>query len=82
MIYDKNTFPKWKGSFFVTSLTYNVITRLEFNGATVGSEERLLDGKYGRLRLVTTDSNGFIYVLTDGPNAKLLRIAPLTEKSF
>ena len=82
MIYHKNTFPKWKGSFFVTSLTYNVITRLEFNGATVGSEERLLDGKYGRLRLVTTDSNGFIYVLTDGPNAKLLRIAPLTEKNF
>ena len=82
MIYQKDTFSKWKGSFFVTSLTYNVITRLEFNGATIGSEERLLDGKYGRLRLVSTDSNGFIYVLTDGSNAKLLKIAPITQKSF
>ena len=82
MIYQKDTFSKWKGSFFVTSLTYNVITRLEFNGATIGSEERLLDGKYGRLRLVSTDSNGFIYVLTDGSNAKLLKIAPITQKSL
>lgn len=82
MIYHHDTFSKWKGSFFITSLTYNVITRLEFNGATVGSEERLLDGKYGRLRLVTTDSDGFIYVLTDGSNAKLLKIAPIAQKSF
>ena len=82
MIYDENTFPKWRGSFFVTSLTYNVITRLDFNGSTVGSEERLLDGKYGRLRLVTTNSDGFIYVLTDGSNAKLLKIAPIIKKIF
>ena len=76
MIYQNDIFPKWKDSFFVTSLTFDVITRLEFNGETIGSEERLLDGKYGRLRLVTTDSNGFIYVLTDGSNAKLLKIMP------
>ena len=76
MIYKSDLFPKWKNNFFVTSLTFNVITRLEFNGAAVGSEERLLDGEYGRLRHVTTGPNGFIYVLTDGPKSKLLKIAP------
>lgn len=77
MIYQNDLFPEWKDDFFITSLTFNVITRLEFNGATIGSEERLLGGEYGRLRHVTTDPNGFIYVLTDGSNAKLLRMEPI-----
>ena len=79
LIYQDDLFPNWKNNFFVTSLTFNVITRLEFNGTTVGSEERLLDGEYGRLRYVTTDSKGFIYVLTDGSKGKLLKIEPLSK---
>jgi glucose/arabinose dehydrogenase len=40
------------------------------------SEERLLKGVLGRIRDVRMGPDGFIYLLTDESNGKLVRLEP------
>jgi glucose/arabinose dehydrogenase len=40
------------------------------------SEERLLKGVLGRIRDVRAGPDGFIYLLTDESNGKLVRLEP------
>ena len=42
------------------------------------SEERLLKGVLGRIRDVRAGPDGFIYLLTDESNGKLVRIEPVS----
>jgi glucose/arabinose dehydrogenase len=74
--YSANKFPNWKGDLFVGSLKFQLLTRLELDGNKVVREERLLKGKLGRIRDVRTGPDGFIYLLTDEPNGKLVRLEP------
>jgi len=39
-------------------------------------EERLINGAVGRIREVKEGPDGFLYILIDDPNGKLLRIKP------
>lgn len=75
--YDNSIFPKWKGNLFVSSLTFNLISRLELNDNLVVNEERLVNNRYGRIRHVQVGPDGLIYFLTDSPNGQVLRIEPI-----
>ena len=61
---------------FLGSLRFRGLSRLTLKGNEVGSEERLLEGKIGRVRTVLTGPDGFIYILTDENDGQVLRLQP------
>ncbi|MBO9519815.1 MAG: PQQ-dependent sugar dehydrogenase [Porphyrobacter sp.] len=76
MFYSGDMFPQWKGNAFVTSLSQAHLARLVMDGDKVVGEERLLADRKERLRLIRQAPDGALYILTDGPKGKLLRVTP------
>jgi glucose/arabinose dehydrogenase len=74
--YTADKFSDWKGNLFVGSLKFQQLVRLELDGERVTHEERLLTGTLGRIRDVRQSPDGFIYLLTDANNGKLIRLFP------
>ncbi|RYF27547.1 MAG: PQQ-dependent sugar dehydrogenase [Comamonadaceae bacterium] len=68
--------PQWKGSLFVGSLKFARLHRLEWRDGKVARDEFLLDAGEGRIRDVRQGPDGWLYVLTDSPQGKLLRLKP------
>lgn len=66
----------WRGSLFVGSLKFGTLHRLELDGTRVRREEKLLEGHGERLRDVRQGPDGLLYLLTDSPHGKLLRLQP------
>jgi glucose/arabinose dehydrogenase len=76
MFYTGDQFPSWQGDLFVGSLKFGQLVRLGLSGDVVDEEERLLNFEYGRIRDVVQGPDGFIYLLSDSNNGKLLRLRP------
>jgi len=77
MFYTGDRFPKWRGSAFVGALKEKQVARLEMDGNRVVSEERLLEGVVNeRVRDLEQGPDGYIYLLTDEPKGRLLRVEP------
>ena len=66
----------WKGSLFVGSLKFQFLNRVELSGAKVVREERLLGDLGERIRDVRQGPDGYLYVLTDNPKGRLMRLVP------
>lgn len=66
----------WKGSLFLGSLKFQFLNRVEVAGGQVVREERLLTDLGERIRDVRQGPDGWLYVLTDNPKGRLLRLAP------
>jgi len=68
----------WQGNLFVGSLKFGYLNRIEleqpFKGKVV-REHKLLEGG-GRVRDVRQGPDGLLYVLTDSPQGRLLRLQP------
>ncbi len=73
--YNHDRFPQWKGHLFIGALVEQHLRFLTIEKNTVIDQERLIDG-YGRIRDVEAASDGYIYILTDAQNGKLIRIEP------
>jgi glucose/arabinose dehydrogenase len=73
--YDGDAFPNWKGDLFVGALVGQHLRRLEMRGDKVIEEEVLLKG-LSRIRDVETGPDGYLYLLTDDFNGKVLRLEP------
>ena len=69
-------FPQWQGSMLVGALRGQMLVRLTLEGDKVLSEERLFQGRPGRIRDVRMGPDGFVYLLTDDPQGALLRLEP------
>lgn len=67
--------PQWKGNLFVGSLKFGYLGRLELAGGKVQREHRLLQG-VGRVRDVRQGPDGLLYLVTDSPEGRLVRVAP------
>jgi glucose/arabinose dehydrogenase len=77
LFYTGSKFPKWSGNAFVGGLASQQLSRLEMDGTKVVREEVLLKGVLNeRVRDVEQGPDGFIYLLTDEDNGKLLRLEP------
>ena len=77
LFYTGDRFPQWRGNAFVGGLSSQQVSRLEMDGNRVVSEERLLEGVVNeRVRDVEPGPDGYIYLLTDEPKGRLLRIEP------
>ena len=75
-IYTGDKFPAWRGHMFVGSLKFGRLVRLEMKDGKVVKEERLLEGFDQRVRDVRQGPDGFLYLLTDSPAGRLLRLTP------
>jgi glucose/arabinose dehydrogenase len=67
-------YPGWKGSLFIGALSGQALVRLELDGRKVVSEERLLQSLGERIRDVRQGPDGWLYLLTDNDNGRILRI--------
>jgi len=74
--YSGELFSAWEGDLLVGALKDQMLVRLEMDGDTVVSEERMLEGLFGRIRDVRVGPDGAIYMLTDDRDGLLVRMAP------
>jgi aldose sugar dehydrogenase len=73
--YTGNRFPDWRGSLFSGGLVSEDVRRIALDGdGNVLEQERISIGS--RVRDVSQGPDGFLYVLTDEANGRLLRIEP------
>lgn len=79
LFYTGDAFPAWRGDMFVGALVEEHLARLVVEDGRVIAEERLLTDLGRRIRDVAQGPDGLVYVLTDGKDAKLLRLAPNGE---
>jgi glucose/arabinose dehydrogenase len=74
--YAGSRFPAWQGDLFVSALASKALVRLVLKDERVVAEERLLTELNSRIRGVSEGPDGALYVLTDGPSGKILRLVP------
>lgn len=73
--YTASQFKNWKGNLFVGALVKEHIRRIELDGNKIVHEEELLKD-FARIRDVRAGPDGYIYVLTDEDNGRLIRLEP------
>ncbi len=75
MIYSGKLWPDWQGDIFVGSLKFDFLSRLDRSGDTIGTEERLFQDRFVRIRDVREGPDGAIWFLSVGDDA-LYRVTP------
>ena len=76
--YTGDLFPEWKGNLFVGALAGQALHRLVLNGEKIVGEEALLKDLRERIRDVRQGPDGAIWLLTDDPQGRVLRVVPAT----
>ncbi|MGH8531045.1 MAG: PQQ-dependent sugar dehydrogenase [Nevskiales bacterium] len=76
LFYTGDQFPAWKGDLFVGSLNPGLLVRLRLRDNRVALEERYLGELGERIRDVVQGPEGFIYLLTDSADGRILRLTP------
>lgn len=71
-VYTGDLFPEWKGRLLAGALRYETVRLIDVSGDTYKSEDILLNQK-GRVRDVTTGTDGAIYVALPD---KIVRLSP------
>ncbi len=74
--YDADLFPAWKGSLFIGGMKPGHLARLTLDGYRVVGEERLLSDLNERIRDVRVGPDGAVYLLTDNPKGRVLKLVP------
>lgn len=74
--YMGDKFPGWRGSILVGALAGKLVSRLETNGNRVTGEEKMLQNLGERIRDVRQGPDGLVYLLTDSPQGRILRVRP------
>jgi glucose/arabinose dehydrogenase len=74
--YTGDRFPAWRGNAFVGALAGQLLARLELDGERVVHEARMLQGLRARIRDVRQGPDGYLYLLTDESDGRLLRVRP------
>jgi glucose/arabinose dehydrogenase len=80
--YTGDAYPNWKGSVFVGSLSPGALVRLTLQNGRVTGEERYLGELNERIRDVQQGPDGLLYMVTDSPSGRVLRLErPTTSPS-
>jgi len=74
--YTGSKFSKWTGNLFVGALRGRHLRRVILRGARVLDQEELLTGLDERIRDVENGPDGYLYVLTDSGDGRLIRLEP------
>ena len=75
--YQGDAFPQWQGNLFVAALAEKSVRRLEMLGAMVLSQEIMFTELNQRIREVRQGPDGYLYLLTDSDEGKVLRVSPV-----
>ena len=74
-VYRGNRYPQWQGQLFAGGLVSQDVRRIELDASgNVVNETSIAIGQ--RVRDVRQGPDGFLYVLTDAPNGRLVRLQP------
>lgn len=74
MVYSGTLFPEWTGNAFAGGLSGQTLVRIELDGDTAREAERFAMG--ARIRGVTQGPDGALWVIEDGADGRLIRLAP------
>ena len=72
--YTGSLFPEWTGNAFVGGLSGQTLVRVEIDGETASEAERFAMG--ARIRDVAQGPDGALWVIEDGKDGRLIRLAP------
>ncbi|MBL8352018.1 MAG: PQQ-dependent sugar dehydrogenase [Burkholderiaceae bacterium] len=67
-------YPGWKGSLFIGALRAQTLIRVELANNAVAKQERLLQALNERIRDVRQGPDGWLYLLTDNADGRILRV--------
>jgi glucose/arabinose dehydrogenase len=76
LIYTGNLFPAWRGDALIPALSGQALVRVDIDGDNARKADQWDMGK--RIRAVDQGPRGEVYLLEDGPGARLLRLEPRT----
>ncbi len=74
--YTGSRYEGWTGSLFIGSLNPGGLVRLTLENGRVTSEQRVLGELRERIRDVVQGPDGYLYLLTDSPEGRILRVVP------
>jgi glucose/arabinose dehydrogenase/cytochrome c2 len=80
--YRGTRYPSWTGDYFVGQLTTRGVERVRIRDGRVVLQERLLQELDERIRDIKQGADGYLYVLTDHPRGRLLRLQPGRPRSW
>jgi glucose/arabinose dehydrogenase len=67
----------WRDNVFIGALGGSGLARIELTGNAVKHHERLLVELRERIRDVRSGPDGYLYLLTDNPKGRILRVEPV-----
>jgi glucose/arabinose dehydrogenase len=74
LIYTGDLFPQWKGDALIGALSGQALIHVRIRGDQASKAEQWDMGN--RIRAVDQGPRGEVYLLEDGPNARLIRLEP------
>jgi glucose/arabinose dehydrogenase len=78
--YGGELFPEWHGDLFLGALVSREVRRLAIDEGQVTEEEALFSELGERIRDVRDLGDGFLYLLTDSAEGRLIRVRPATAQ--
>lgn len=78
--YTGDRYPGWKGNILVGSMTPGALVRLEMADGKVVRETRYLHELNERIRDVVQGPDGWLYLLTDNSNGRVLRVVSVARR--
>lgn len=76
IFYEGNRYPKLTNSFLVTALVSKDVKKVTFSESGKELQESLFSELNSRLRNIQASPDGLIYLMTDGPGGKLIKVVP------
>ncbi|MCZ6640322.1 MAG: PQQ-dependent sugar dehydrogenase [Gammaproteobacteria bacterium] len=80
-IYNGALFPDWHGDLFVGALVNQEVRRLDLDNGSVVAEEVLFAELGERIRDIRVDAKGYIYLLTDSSEGRIVRVSPTDQQA-
>jgi glucose/arabinose dehydrogenase len=74
IVYTGDLFPQWKGSMLMGALSGSALVRVALDGEGARKAEQWDMG--ARIREVEQGPDGAVWLLEDGPGARLLKLTP------
>jgi aldose sugar dehydrogenase len=78
--YTGDRYPGWRGSVLVGSMQPGALVRLTMANGRVTGEERYFGDLRERIRDVQQGPDGYLYVVTDNTNGRVLRVVPASGR--
>ncbi len=80
-LYEGDAFTAWRGDLFIAALANMTVRRLDLENGAVRDQEILFGELEERFREVRSGPDGYLYLLTDSPNGRVIQVRPAEDPS-